>query len=106
MEHSSTGQREPISRCDQFNAAVTSFSRRLQFKLLKDHSQRFACGNSGSRSGVIAWRNSLISLRQSSSVRSRGHSASSGSQQVIRGTFRRDFDIDDDIIARMIERER
>jgi len=32
---------------------------------------------------VIAWRNSLISVRQSSSVRSRGHSAESGSQQVI-----------------------
>ena len=40
-------------------------------------------GNSGSWSGVIAWRNSLISVRQSSSVRSRGHSAESGSQQVI-----------------------
>ena len=40
-------------------------------------------GNSGSRSGVIALRNSLISVRQSSSVRSRGHSACSGSQQVI-----------------------
>jgi len=41
------------------------------------------CGDSDSRPGVIAWRNSLISVRQSSSVRSRGHSASSGSQQVI-----------------------
>ena len=43
-------------------------------------------GNSCSRSGVIVWRNSLISVRQSSSVRSRGHSAASGSQQVI-GSF-------------------
>ena len=58
------------------------------------------CGGSGARSGVIKWRNSLISVRQLSSVRSRGHSAASGSQQLIRGTFRRDFDIsDDDIVA-------
>src|SRR6516225_6871970 len=40
-------------------------------------------GGGGSRSGVIKWRNSLISVRQSSSVRSSGHSAASGSQQVI-----------------------
>jgi hypothetical protein len=46
-------------------------------------------GNSGSRSGVIAWRNSRISVRQSSSVRSRGHSAASGSQQVTGASFHR-----------------
>ena len=40
-------------------------------------------GNTRSRSGVIARRNSLISVQQSSSVRSRGHSAASGSQQLI-----------------------
>jgi len=52
-------------------------------------------GNSGSRSGVIAWRNSLISVRQSSSVRSSGHSAASGSQHVTGGLFRGDFHIGD-----------
>src|SRR5215469_13637242 len=55
--------------------ANSSFSRIT----LNDSGQ----GNTASRSGVIAWRNSLISVRQSSSVNSRGHSVSSGSQQVI-----------------------
>jgi len=48
-------------------------------------------GGSGSRSGVIKWRNSLISVRQSSSVRSSGHSAASGSQQVIGGILPSSF---------------
>ena len=59
----------------QPRTANSSFSRIT----LSDSGQ----GNTGSESRVIAWCNSLISVRQSSSVRSRGHSASSGSQQVI-----------------------
>jgi len=34
-------------------------------------------------------------VEPASSVRSRGHSVASGSQQVIAGTFRRDFNISD-----------
>src|SRR6516165_5803578 len=47
------------------------------------HFQRFGRGDSVSRSGVIAWHNSFTSVRQWCSVRSRGHWAASGSQQVI-----------------------
>ena len=66
-----------------------------KFELLKDHSQRFELQQQWLLFRVVAWRNSLISVRQSSSVRSRGHSAASGSQQLIGGIFRRDFDIGD-----------
>jgi hypothetical protein len=64
-----------------------------KFELLKDYSQRFEPLQRWLPVGGITRRNSLISVQQSSSVSSRGHSVASGSQQVIGGISRRDFDI-------------
>jgi len=54
-----------------------------KFELLKDHFQWLERRQQWLPVGVIACRNSLTGVRQSSPVRSRGHSAANGSQQVI-----------------------